>query len=80
MTSVQTHIIVQRLLTLGLALIPRVRQPSITLQQDCRAEVFLAVPPVAGTRGAAASAEDALVQAVEFLAVRGGLAVLLAVG
>jgi len=40
----------------------------------------MAVPPVAGTRSAAASAEDALVEAVEFLAVRNGLAVLLAVG
>jgi hypothetical protein len=80
MAPVQTHIIVQRLPALGLALIPRVSQPPIALQQDCRAEIFLAVPPVAGTRSAAASAEDALVEAVEFLAVRLRLAVLLAVG
>lgn len=80
MAPVQTHIIVQRLLALSLALIPRVRQPPIALQQDCRAEILLTVPPVARTRGAAASTEDALVEAVEFLAVCGGLAVLLAVG
>jgi hypothetical protein len=41
---------------------------------------LLTVPPVTGTRGAAASTEDALVEAVEFLAIRRGLAVLLAVG
>jgi hypothetical protein len=80
MAPVQTHVIVQRLLALGFALIARVRQPPIALQQDCRAEILLTVPPVAGTRGAAASAEDALVVAVEFPAVRGGLAVLLAIG
>lgn len=80
MAPVQTHVIVQGLLALGFTLIPRVRQPPIALQQDCRAEILFTVPPVAGTRGAAASAEDALVVAVEFPAVRRGLAVLLAVG
>lgn len=41
MTPVQTHAIIQRRLSLLLLLISAIRQPSITLQQHRRAEVFL---------------------------------------
>src|SRR5690606_6574567 len=54
-------------------LVARVDDPAVGLQQDRRAEVAVAVPPVAGARGAAAGAEDALVQAVELGAVGLGL-------
>jgi hypothetical protein len=39
---------------------------------------LLAVPPVGGAGGRAAGAEDAFVEAVELLAVGGGLAVFFA--
>src|SRR5438093_4272912 len=43
--------------------------PARRLQQRGRAQEALAVPPIARARGRAAGAEDALVEAVEFLAV-----------
>src|SRR5215208_3210991 len=47
--------------------------PAIGLQQDGRAEIALAVPPVGRARGRAAEAEDALPQAVELGALLGRL-------
>jgi hypothetical protein len=52
-----------------LALIARIGEPAVRLQEHGRAQVLLAVPPVGGARGAAACAQDALVQAVELAAV-----------
>src|SRR5690606_2023525 len=46
-----------------------VDDPAVGLEQDRGAEVAIAVPQVAGARGAAAGAQDALVQAVELGAV-----------
>src|SRR5690606_1974162 len=54
-------------------LVTAVDDPAVGLQQDGGTEVAVAVPPVARARGRAARAEDALVQAVELLAVLGGL-------
>src|SRR5690606_23730968 len=45
--------------TLLRGLVAAVDQPAIGLQQHGRAEIFLAVPPVARARGRAAGAEDA---------------------
>ena len=50
-------------------LVARIDDPAVGLQQDRRAEVTLAVPPVARATGRAAGAQDAFVQAVELLAV-----------
>lgn len=80
MAPIQTHVIVQRLLALRLALVSAIGQPPVALQQDGGAEILFAIPPVAGAGGTAAGAEDALVEAVELLTVRWGLAVLFAVG
>lgn len=80
MAPIKTHTIIQHRLPLLLALIPTIRQPAITLEQDGRAEVLFAVPPVGRAGGGAAGAEDAFVEAVEFLAVGGGLAGFAAVG
>lgn len=80
MAPIQTHIVVQRLLALRLAFISAIGQPPVALEQDGRAQILLAVPPVAGAGGAAAGAEDALVEAVELPAVGRGLAVLFAIG
>ena len=78
MASVQAHAVVERVLALGLLLVSRVGDPAVALQQDGGAEVLLLVPPVRGARGRAAGAENALVEAVELLAVFLCLAVLAA--
>lgn len=75
MAPVQTHTIIQRLFPLLLMLISAIGEPAVGLEEHGGAEVFFAVPPVAGARGRAAGAEDAFVEAVELFAVRGGLAV-----
>ena len=65
MTAVQAHVVLELLLALGGALVARVGDPAVRLQQHGGAEVRLLVPPVRGARGGAAGAQDALVQAVE---------------
>ena len=70
---VHTHAVVQSRLALGLLLVTGVGNPSVGLEEDSGAQVFLAVPPVRGARGRAAGAENALVQTVELLAVLGAL-------
>src|SRR5690606_25566678 len=50
-------------------LVAAVYDPAMGLEQDRRPQVTLAVPPVARAGGAAAGAQDALVQAVELVAV-----------
>ena len=41
----------------------------VCLQQDCRAEVLVLIPPVARAAGAAACAQNALIQAIQLAAV-----------
>ena len=50
-------------------LVAAVADPAIGLQQRRRAEIAVAVPPIARARGRAAGAQDALVQPVELLAL-----------
>lgn len=50
-------------------LVARVNDPSVGLQEDGRAQVLVRVPPVRGTRGRTACAQDALVETVDLLAV-----------
>ena len=69
--SVQTHAIVQHLFPLGLVLVAGICEPAVRLQKHGGAEVFFTVPPVRGAGCRAAGAEDAFVEAVELLAVRG---------
>lgn len=57
--------------------VPRVDHPAVGLHEDGRAQVLVRVPPVAGAGGAAAGAQDALVEAVQFSTVLDGLQVLL---
>jgi len=45
-TSVQTHAVLEGLLSFCLSLISRIRKPSVTLQQNGGTKVLLAVPPV----------------------------------
>ena len=57
--------VVQLVEPLARRFVARVGDPAIGLQQDRRAEVAVAVPPVAGAAGLAAEAQDALPQTVE---------------
>src|SRR3546814_11958563 len=54
-------------------LVAAVGDPAVGLQQDGRAEEAVGIPPVAGAGGRAAGAEDALIEAVELLALFGRL-------
>jgi hypothetical protein len=76
--AVQAHRVVEGVLALGGALVTRVNQPPVGLEEDGGAEVLLRVPPVRGARGRAARAENALVETVELLAILLGLPILLA--
>ncbi len=80
MAPVQAHRVIQRRLPRLRALISRINQPPVRLQQYCRPQVFLGIPPVRGTGRGAAGAKDALVEAVEFFALFGSLTVFEAVG
>lgn len=74
--TVQAHRVLEVVLALCRALVTRIGEPSVGLEQDGGAEVLLGVPPVRRARGRAAGAENALVEAVELAAVLLGLSVL----
>lgn len=76
--SVQAHLVIQSSLPLLGELVSGVGNPPVAGHEHGRAEVLARVPPVAGARSGAASAQNALVHAVELLAVGNGLEVLLA--
>lgn len=76
MATVDTHAVVKGGLALGGLLVTRVDQPTVGLEEDGRAKVLLAVPPVGGAGGRAAGAQNTFVETVELLAVLGTLAVL----
>jgi len=65
MTTVHRIMILEFLHSLFSLLITGVHHPAVGLHQHRRAEIFVAVPPVRWTRGGAASAEDALVHAIQ---------------
>src|SRR6185437_10332497 len=67
--AVELEWIVERIEALAGLLVARVDDPAPRLQQRRRAHVPLRVPPVARARGRAAGAQDALVKAVELVAV-----------
>lgn len=73
LAPVQLEGIVELLDPLVRCLIPAVDDPSVSLQQDGRAEVAIAVPPVARAARAAARAKDALVKTVQLIPVLLGL-------
>src|SRR5579872_6243414 len=54
-------------------LVAAVDEPAIGLQQHGRAEIFLAIPPIARARGRAAGAKDTLIEPVELFAIGLGL-------
>src|SRR5579883_730602 len=71
--AVEAERVLEIIEPLALGLVAAVGQPAIGLQQDRRAEVALALPPVGRAGGRAAEAQDALPQAVELGALLGRL-------
>ena len=71
--AIQTHFVLKLLLTVCFVGIPRVSNPAVGLHESGRAEVLVLIPPVGGTGGRTAGAEDALIEAVKLLAVFWGL-------
>lgn len=76
--SVEAHRVLEVCLALGGALITGISEPAVRLEQDGRAKILLSVPPVRRAGCGAACAENALVQAVQFLSVLHALSVFLA--
>lgn len=72
-TAIQTHLVLKLLFTMCFVGIPRVSDPAVGLHESSWAQVLVLIPPVGGTRGRAASAENALIETVKFLAVFGRL-------
>src|SRR5215211_220080 len=71
--TIEPERIVQGVEPLARRLVARVDEPAIGLEQRRRAEEAVAVPPVARAGRGAAGAQDALVEAVEALALLGAL-------
>jgi len=65
-TAVQFEGVVQFRQALGGAAVPTVLNPTKGLHQNGRTEILVRVPPITGTGGRAAGAEDAFVHAIEF--------------
>lgn len=80
MAAVERHRVLETLLALVGVGVTRVGDPAVSLHEDGGAEVLVLVPPVRRARGGAARAENALVHAVELLAVLLGLVELLGGG
>ena len=79
MTAVECHVVLKLLLPLFGALVTRICDPPIRLQEHRRSEVLLRVPPVRRARGRAASAQDTFVQPIQLLSVFFGLPVFAAI-
>lgn len=69
MATVQLVGVVQVLQTLLRHLVTGIRNPAVRLLENGGTQVLVGVPPVGGARGGAASAQNALVQTVQQLAV-----------
>jgi len=63
--SVQRPFVSQLVQTLSLEVVTRVHDPPVSLHDNGGPEVFVTVPPIAGAGSTAASAQNALVHAVE---------------
>ena len=68
-TAIDGIMILKSLHSLFRLLVARVDHPAVGLHQHRRPQISVPVPPVRGTRGRAARAQDALVHAVQFSAV-----------
>jgi hypothetical protein len=71
--AIQAHLILKLLFAMCFVGIPRVSDPAVGLHESSWAQVLVLIPPVGGTRGGAAGTENALIEAVKFLAVFWGL-------
>lgn len=64
MASVNRKLILELGQTFSLKLISAVNHPPIGLHENGWSQVFISIPPVAGTGGAAACAHDTFIQTV----------------
>lgn len=71
------HVTTEHLETLISELVTRVDNPAVSLHEHSGTKVVLRVPPVRGASGLAASAQNALVETVEQLALFNSLQVFL---
>src|SRR4029077_20907444 len=71
MTTEQAVRVLEIVEALGRRLVAAVGDEAVGLQQARRADELVRVPPERGAGGRAAGAQDALVEAVELLALRG---------
>jgi len=71
--AIQLETVIQLLQALFGHLVPGVLYPPIGLHQHCGTQVLVGIPPIRGTGGGAAGTQDALVHAVQLLAVLFGL-------
>jgi hypothetical protein len=71
--AIQAHLVLKFLLAMCFVSISRVSNPTVGLHESSWAKVLVLIPPVGGTRGRAAGTENALIEAVKFLAVFCGL-------
>src|SRR6185437_5826002 len=69
--AIQLERIIQIIEAFAGRFVARIDDPAISLQQNGGPEKTVWIPPVAGARRGAARAQDAFVQAIEFLAVLG---------
>src|SRR5437879_1280344 len=69
MAAIEPERVLEAIKALASVLITAVGKPTIGLQQDRRAEIFVLIPPVARARSGAAEAENAFPHAVELGAI-----------
>lgn len=75
-TSVNTEGILKFTQTFSGVFITGINDPTISLHENSGTQVFISIPPVRGTRGGAASTQDAFIQTIQFRTVLNGLQVL----
>lgn len=76
MTSVNAEGILQLTQTFSGVFITWINDPTISLHEDSRAQVFIGVPPVRRARSRATSTQYALIQTIQFRTIFYGLQVL----
>lgn len=68
-TSIQRHTVVQHLLPLCCLVVSAINQPSVSLKENCRAEILLRIPPIGWTSRATTSTQNAFVESVYLLSL-----------
>ena len=67
MTTIEAEWVFQFIEAFACHFIAAIGEPTIGLEEDCRAKKLVRIPPIAGATGRATSAQNTLVQAIELL-------------